>query len=592
VHKLGELRSEHYNGGIPREIDVELNPLLELLILLAAAVIAVPLFQRFGLGPVLGFMAAGLAVGPWGLALIDEVDSIRQLAELGIVFLLFLIGIEMKPSCLWLMRHKVFGFGLAQVVLTTVALAALGRFGGLDSPIPVLLGAGFALSSTAFVLQLLTERSELSARHGRLTFAILLFQDLAVVPLLALVPLLEQGSRILGANIGLALLEAAAILATVILVGRRVLGPLFRIIAKSRNTEIFTATALLLVLSMALLMEESGLSMAMGAFIAGLLIADSEYRHQVVADIQPFRGLLLGLFFMSVGMSIDMGHLAGDLPMVLLWLVILLTVKGALIWPLARISGLDNRQAAAVALLLAQAGEFGFVIFGVAYHAGVLPDALFQRAIAVVALSMVVTPGLAWLADRQLASRRNRLTSHKPDVAEPEEAAQRPVLIAGFGRVGRRVAELLESAGIPYVAVDADADHVSRSRDRYAGVFYGDATRSDVLRAAGLDHASLAVVSVDDDQHSDRIVATIHRLAPDLPIHARARDREHSRKLVTLGASHIVSETLEASLQLAAAALEAAGHPHDEVATLVDRYRDDYSAHLTDSPSSDNEPSS
>ncbi len=559
---------------------MDLNPLLEILILLASAVVLVPLFQRLGLGSVLGFLAAGVLVGPWGLGLITDVDAIRHFAEFGIVFLLFLIGIELKPSRLWRMRRQVFGYGLAQVVLTTLALTALGTLAGLPSPVPLLVGSALALSSTAFVLQMLAERNELASHHGRLSFAILLLQDLAVVPLLALVPLLGSPERQIGLNVGFALLEATAIFVAVLLAGRYLLGPLFRHVASSHNSEVFTASALLLVLGTALIMEEAGLSMAMGAFIAGLLIADSEYRHQVVADIQPFRGLLLGLFFMSVGMSIDLGGLAGDLKQVLLWLVALLVVKAVILWPLALIAGLRGASAVAVALFLAQGGEFGFVLFGVSHQAGLLDDLVFQRAILVVALSMALTPLLVRYADRLLVAEKAARGVAQPTASTGTADAEtpRPVLIAGFGRVGRRIAELLERAGVPYVGIDQEVDTVARARARGFSVFYGDASRSDVLRATGIGRARLAIVATDRGEPSVQAVRAIRREAPNLPILVRAVDRAHCREMVAAGATRSFSENLETSLQLAAAALHEIGQAPDTVQTLLDAFREDYAA--------------
>ncbi len=559
---------------------MDLNPLLEILILLSSAVVLVPLFQRLGLGSVLGFLAAGVLVGPWGLGLITDVDAIRHFAEFGIVFLLFLIGIELKPSRLWRMRRQVFGYGLAQVVLTTLALTALGTLAGLPSPVPLLVGSALALSSTAFVLQMLAERNELASHHGRLSFAILLLQDLAVVPLLALVPLLGSPERQIGLNVGFALLEATAIFVAVLLAGRYLLGPLFRHVASSHNSEVFTASALLLVLGTALIMEEAGLSMAMGAFIAGLLIADSEYRHQVVADIQPFRGLLLGLFFMSVGMSIDLGGLAGDLKQVLLWLVALLVVKAVILWPLALIAGLRGASAVAVALFLAQGGEFGFVLFGVSHQAGLLDDLVFQRAILVVALSMALTPLLVRYADRLLVAEKAARGVAQPTASTGAADAEppRPVLIAGFGRVGRRIAELLERAGVSYVGIDQEVDTVARARARGFSVFYGDASRSDVLRATGIGRARLAIVATDRGEPSVQAVRAIRREAPNLPILVRAVDRAHCREMVAAGATRSFSENLETSLQLAAAALHEIGQAPDTVQTLLDAFREDYAA--------------
>jgi len=559
------------------------TPILELLILLAGATLMVPLFQRLGLGSVLGFLAAGVLVGPWGLGLITQVDEIQHLAEFGIVFLLFLIGIELKPSRLWRMRKLVFGFGLAQVLITTLVLTLLGRLAGLPPPVPILIGSALALSSTAFVLQLLAERNELASHHGRLSFSILLLQDLAVVPLLALVPLLGSQERDLEVNVGFAILESAAIFTAVLLAGRYLLGPLFRHVASSRTSEVFTASALLLVLGTAVVMDAAGMSMAMGAFIAGLLIADSEFRHQVVADIMPFRGLLLGLFFMSVGMAIDLGGLVNDLPNVLLWLVVLVVVKAVIIWPLALISGLRGASAAAVALFLAQGGEFGFVLFGVARQAGLLEDLIFQRAVLVAALSMVLTPLLVYFADRMLTKEKGASPgSVSAPVMSAEDAgaddgeASHPVLIAGFGRVGRRIAELLHQADIPYVGIDQNAETVARARERGFSVFFGDVAQPNVLRAAGIGKARLAVVAVDRGEPSVQAVRAIRHQATELPILARAADRAHCRVLRAAGATRTYSENLETSLQLAAATLYEVGTDQETIRELLDGFRENY----------------
>ena len=557
------------------------TPLLELLIILAGMVLLVPLFQRLGLGSVLGFLAAGILVGPWGLGLIADVDAIQHLAEFGIVFLLFLIGIELKPARLWRMRKQVFGFGTVQVVVTAIALGLLGRAAGLTPPAAILIGSALALSSTAFVLQILSERRELASHHGRLSFAILLLQDLAVVPLLALVPLLGSADRGLEVNVGVAIVESAAIFVAVLMAGRYLLGPLFRHVAQSRNSEVFTASALLLVLGTAVIMDAAGLSMAMGAFIAGLLIADSEYRHQVVADILPFRGLLLGLFFMSVGMAIDLGGLASDLFQVLLWLLVLLTVKAAILWPLAWVAGLRGASATAVALMMAQGGEFGFVLFGVANQAGLLETPVFQRAILVVALSMALTPLMVYVADRLLAREKAALPAETlPPAAAGQDAEEvvRPVLIAGFGRVGRRIAELLQQADIPYVGIDQDIEAVTRARGRGFQVYFGDVARPDVLRAVGIRKARLAVVAVDRGEPSVAAVRAIRRESPELPILARAADRAHCQQLISAGANRTFSENLETSLQLAAAALAEAGESQEVIRERLERFREGYLA--------------
>lgn len=547
------------------------TPLTDALILLAAAVVAVPVAQRLHLGSVLGFLVAGAMVGPWGLGLITSSEEIRHLAEFGVVFLLFLIGIELKPARLWLMRRLVFGLGSAQVAVTGAVLGVLAWSWGVGVAASVLVGLGLALSSTAFVVQILAERNELLSQHGRPAFAVLLLQDLAVVPLLALVPLLAAGRAPISLDLGIALAETAAIVGVVLIAGRYLLRPLLAVVAGSRNAETFTALALLLVLGTAQAMAAAGLSMAMGAFIAGLLIADSEYRHQVMADILPFRGLLLGLFFMSVGMSIDFGHLRAEWMTVAGWLAMLIAAKVVLLWPMVRLTGLGARPAFAVALLLGQAGEFGFVLFSIAHQQGLFDAALFQRMIAVVALSMAVTPLLALVAHRQIQAARD--VAPGDSVQTGDTVAVAPVVITGFGRVGQRIARLLAEAQVPYLAIERDAERVARGRLEGLQVFFGDAARGDVLRAAGIGQARLVLIAFDDAAATERAVAAVRRQAPAVPVVARAHDRHECERLLRIGATHAISETLESSLQLATIALTHLGQPREVVERLIEDSR-------------------
>ncbi len=546
--------------------------LIDVLILLATAVVAIPLSQRLGLGSVLGYLLGGVVIGPWGLSLIDEIEEIRQLGEFGVVFLLFAIGIELRPTRLWGIRHSVLGLGSVQVVLTGLVLAAAVYALGLTLSVSLIVGFGLALSSTAFGLQLLTERSELSTTYGRASLGILLFQDLAVVPLLALVPLLSEKPLQLTENVGVALLEGVLIIIGVVVIGRYVLRHVFRLVARSRSGEAFAAVALLIVLGTAALMQYAGLSMAMGAFIAGVMLAESEYRHQVVADIQPFRGFLLGLFFMTVGMSIDFGLLFNKTGTVVVSVLGLMSVKAILILAICRISGLHLANASAVALLLAQSGEFGFVIFGVAVIAGVIANDLFQFLTLVIALSMTATPLLARAVTEVLRRWSHRRAEHNI-LQNPLEGLSNHIVIAGFGRVGQRVARILERAKIPYVAIDMDSDRVNAARTKGHAVFYGDASRKDVLEAAGAEAAQLLLVSLDNPNSAERCVQGMHHHYPELPIHARARDREQAIKLRELGATLAVSETLEASLQLGGGVLQSAGRSPEQVNELLDEYR-------------------
>jgi monovalent cation:proton antiporter-2 (CPA2) family protein len=551
------------------------NYFLDIVILLAAAVVAVPVFRVIGLGAVPGFLVAGVAVGPSGLALIDNVTEIGRLAELGVVLLLFVIGIELKPSRLWLMRRLVLGLGTLQVVLTGLLITAAAYL-LLDVPFPAaaVIGPALALSSTAFVLQLLAEQRSLHSEYGRASLAVLLLQDLAVVPLLALVPLLAMPRFSIGTDIAIALAETVVILLAVVVGGRYLLQPVLHRVARARSKEAFTAVTVLLVLSSALLTEHLGLSMAMGAFIAGLLIADSPFRHEVVAEIEPFRGLLLGLFFMSMGMSLEVSRFVAEPLLTLGLLCTLIVIKFSILWPLALASGLGVKAAAAVALLLAQSGEFGLVLFAYAFQAELLDSGLFQQLLLVVVLSMLVTPPLASLA-QWLASADMR-----PAAEHHEEPDKAPVVIAGFGRVGRRIGAILTSAGMPYVAIDQDSSLVLRERANGHRVFYGDGRKPDVLRSVGVADARLVVVTVNDLEATEAIVAALHRAHPDVTILARGYSASQCRALRRLGARRAVSENLEASLDLAREVLVHERVSTDRTEALLRRFRDDYYADI------------
>jgi monovalent cation:proton antiporter-2 (CPA2) family protein len=553
--------------------------LTDIIILLTAAVIAVPIFRFAGLGVVPGFLTAGIVVGPSVLGLVDNRTEISHLAELGVVLLLFVIGIELKPARLWLMRRMVFGLGTLQVVVTGALISAAAYFVfGVEPRPAILIGPALALSSTAFVLQLLSEQKMLASNYGRTSVAVLLFQDLAVVPLLALASLLTVADLTIGEDIGLALLKALIILALIILGGRYLLQPILHRIARLGSPEIFTASAVLLVLGTAVLMAQIGLSLAMGAFVAGLLIADSEFRHQVVAEIQPFRGLLLGLFFMSMGMSLELARLFSE-PLVSAGLVLLLLMtKAALLLPLAWLFGHKGRIALAISLLLAQSGEFALVIFAVAFEGALLDEALFQQLLLVVVLSMLATPPLAGLAYRLAASRRGY---PRGEAFAEEDATSVSIVIAGFGRVGRRVGEIFEMRDVPYIAVDIDASLVKRERSEGRSVFYGDARQPEVLKSLGVGEACLIIVTVDDFHAMEQVISSLHRVFPKLDILARGHNMEHCQSLREKGASLAVSENLEASIALAHAALmkvKGDGVENDEV---IDRFREDYYSDTT-----------
>jgi monovalent cation:proton antiporter-2 (CPA2) family protein len=548
--------------------------LTDIIILLAAAVITVPLARVIGLGTVPGFLLAGIVVGPSALSLIDNAEEIRHLAELGVVLLLFIIGIELKPSRLWVMRRLVFGLGTLQVVVTgaLITLAAAYLF-GLPMRSALLIGPALALSSTAFVLQLLTEQKMLMSSYGRGSIAVLLFQDLAVVPLLALVSLLAVPELSVTADVGLALVEGLVILALIILGGRYLLQPVLHRVALFGSPEVFTATAVLLVLGTATVMAHIGLSMAMGAFVAGLLVADSEFRHQVVAEIQPFRGLLIGLFFMSMGMALSLELFLATPLIVLCLVVLLMALKTGVLFLLARLFTKSSRIALAVSLLLAQSGEFALVLFALAFESGLLDALLFQQLLLVVILSMLMTPPLAKLANRLALAAK---TASAGAFVAAEDSDEPPILLAGFGRVGRRVGQILEMRGIRYAAVDNKAALVQRERLQGRKVFYGDARQLDVLRSMGAAEARLVIVTVDDFKANEEVVEALHVGFPDLKIISRGHDLEHCVRLTERGAALTVSENLEASIALAQEALVIAGEDREEVDDTVERFRQEY----------------
>jgi len=543
----------------------------EFLAFVAAAVVAVPIARRLGFGAVLGYLIAGVAVGPWGLSVVAEVEEVTHLAELGVVFLMFLIGIELKPARLWLMRHDVFGMGGAQVAATGVAFAVLAGLLGQGVEAAILVGAGLALSSTAMVLKILSERGALTTRVGRTSFAILLFQDMAIVPLLAFVSVVGGGGSLL-AELGGMALRTVAILVVVAFGGWLVLRPVLRAVAAARTPEVFAAAAVLVVLGVAWLVSKAGLPMELGAFVAGLLLSESEFRHQIEADIQPFRGFLLGLFFMTVGMTIDFGLVASQGATIALLVAAICAVKLACLYPVVRAFGHSRVEAARTALLLVQGGEFAFVLFGLAAAAGALEPALRDILVLAVALTMALTPGFAILADR--VGGRAARSGHGLPAREEATSDHRPVLIAGFGRIGKTVAAMLTAKGVGYVALDRDPERVADGRrDGYA-VYFGDAGHPDVLRAAGAAHARLVVVTLDEPHAAESALWAAHDICPDAQVVARARDISHAAALRAAGADHVVLETLEASLQLGARVLRDVGVDAEEVTRLVNAYRD------------------
>lgn len=546
----------------------------EIAIFLAAAVLAVSLFRFLKLSSILGYVAAGLAIGPWGLGLITDVENILHASEFGVVLLLFVIGLELQPSRLWVLRRTVFGLGLAQVATTTVVLAAVAWALGVPPSAAAIVGFGLALSSTPLVLQVLAERGQLKAQHGRSSFGILLFQDLAVLPALTVLPLLAPAAA--GAApgdpwwVGLGKLVAA--IAAVIFGGRYVLRPALRLVARTQVAEVFTAAALLVVIGTALLVGAAGLSMTLGAFLAGVLLADSEFRHELEADIEPFKGLLLGLFFIAVGMSANLG-LLGEQPLLLLGLTLgLLVLKLLVLAALGWATGHDGDSAWRLGFSMASGGEFAFVLFTLALGDHLLDPELADLLVLVVTLSMMLGPLLLVLYDAVL----NRVLAPAVGKREFDAIDEREVrvLIAGFGRFGQIVGRVLRARRIPFTALDANQTHIDFIRRFGNKVYYGDASRLDLLRAAGAAEATVLVIAIDDVDASLRLAEIAREHFPKLRIYARARNRQHAFALLDRGVKHFIRETYGSSLEMAAQVLEALGEPASRAREAVKKFRE------------------
>ena len=542
-------------------------------VFLLATVLMVPLARRFQLGAVLGYLAGGVLIGPSLLGLVPNDARVAQLSELGVVLLLFVIGLELSPQRLWVMRRAVFGAGLAQVVTAALAIGGLAHLAfGLDTAAAIVVGLGLALSSTAFGLQVLAERKELGSAHGRLGFAVLLFQDLAAIPLIAAVPLLAGAAASHTALPNLpALARTVGVIVAVIVGGRLLLRPLFRAVAATRVAEVFTATALLVVIGTAWLMELAGISMALGAFLAGVLLADSEYRHELEAQIEPFKGLLLGLFFISVGMSANLGLLLRE-PLIVIGLVaLLLAVKGALLWPLARLVGrIDAIAALRLTALLAGGGEFAFVVFKIAGNRHLLDRSQQSLLVLVITLSMALTPLLVGAAG-WLARRLDQAPARPFDTIETDAPR---VIIAGFGRVGQIVARVLRAHRIPFVALEHSIEQVETSRRFGTQIFFGDPSRPELLRAAQADRAEIFVLATDDPETNIRTARIVRRLFPHLRIVARARNRQHAYRLMDLNVPTVVRETFHSSLEMTRDVLRALGLDAATVDTHIARFRE------------------
>ncbi len=549
--------------------------LINSFIYLSAAVIAVPLSKAVGLGSIIGYLAAGIAIGPWGLGLVTNVEDILHFAEFGVVLMLFLVGLELEPKRLWSMRRPIFGWGSAQVLGCALLLAAVAMVLGVDWRTSLVAGLGLALSSTAIALQVMGERNLMRTGSGQSAFSILLFQDVAAIPILALLPLLgaayASNEPTAPVNAAQDALKIVAVIASIVLGGRLMLRPVLRWIARSNTPEIFTAAALLLVVGIAALMQLVGLSMALGAFLAGVLLAESEYRRELETDIEPFKGLLLGLFFIAVGMSIDFGVLWQSPGLMAAIVVGFLVVKGLVIWGLARMMDQPFQERPVFTLLLAQGGEFAFVVFQAAAGAHVFSAQTASLLIGAVAVSMLVSPLILVAVDRWLLPRYAHCGV--PQLAEISEQQEAPIVVAGFGRYGQIVARTLLAQGIPCTVLDHDAEMIEAARSFGYRVFYGDATRLDLLRTAGAATARILVLAVDDVDQSLEIVDLVQAHFPHLQIVARAHDVTHWNKLRDRGVMKVEREMFESSLLSARSVLETLGRSAEEAQQITTRFR-------------------
>jgi glutathione-regulated potassium-efflux system ancillary protein KefC/glutathione-regulated potassium-efflux system protein KefB len=543
--------------------------LAQMAIFLAAAVIAIPIFRYFKLGSVLGYLAAGIIIGPGCLGLISKIDTTQHIAEFGIVLLMFVIGLELQPSRLWVMRKSIFGLGLAQVLVTTLGIGSAAYFGFEQTRgSALIIGFGLSMSSTALVLQLLAERGQLHSQYGRSAFSILLFQDIAVLPALALLPLLGVAAAKTTGPGGWLVVKFIAVLATVIVGGRYVLRPMLRIVAATRVAEAFTAAGLLVVIGTALLVNQVGLSLSLGAFLAGVLLADSEFRHELEADIEPFKGLLLGLFFISVGMSANLG-LVLEKPMTLVGLTLgFMLLKVAVLRAIGRLSGLPTAASRGLAFSLPSGGEFAFVLFGLGATLGIMDTEIAELLVLVVTGSMILSPLLLVVHD---ALFKKKETDGRP-FDTPGELYPK-VIIAGFGRFGQIVGRILRAKKIAFTALEANQTQVDFLRRFGNQVFYGDASRLELLRAAHAENAEVFVLAIDDAEASVKTAELIRKHFPHLKIFARARNRQHAFRLMDLDVRYTIRETLVSSLEMSEKVLETLGLSKSKAIETVRKFR-------------------
>ena len=545
---------------------------VESMLFLTATVVAVPLAKRIGLGSVVGYLAAGIALGPFGLDLIPGASDVRGVAELGVVLLLFVIGLELEPARLWQMKGDIFGLGTSQVLACGAALAGLLLLVGTRPEVAIIAGMGLALSSTAFALQILQERGQLTTAYGQRAFGILLLQDMAIVPLLALIPILAPQPDT-GAGRGVLVELGITITAVggVIAVGRYLLSPLFTLLSAVRAREVMLAAALLVALGSGGVMHAAGLSMALGAFLAGVMLAESSFRHTLEADIEPFRSLLMGLFFISVGMSLDLGLVLSNWHRVAIGVVAVMGVKGLLIWGLARLFGSSNSDALKIAVTLPQGGEFAFVLFTAASAAQILAPGQMTLLLAIVVVTMLLTP--VGCAVHDIVARRLQRRGFVSDAIEVFAETRPAAMVIGFGRFGMMVSEMLTAEGVRIIALDNRPDRVTYARKLGYKVYVGDATRADVLKAAGGDDAVLIALCIENDKVMGQAVDLIREEFPRAKIYCRATDRLHALDLARRGVDYHIRETFESSLSFGRAALEALGITSDRIEEIEEDVR-------------------
>jgi glutathione-regulated potassium-efflux system protein KefB len=558
--------------------------LLQLIVFLGAAAVAAPLGRRCGIGSILGYLLAGIAISVSGFeTMLGDPEALRHTAELGVAMFLFLIGLELRPRRLWAMRSSVFGAGGAQVAVTVIVFTLLAMYGGLDFGPSLIVGLALSLSSTAFALQTLDEKGELTTRHGRLSFSVLLFQDIAAIPMIAMVPYLAI-SNMTEAFSFFSAIKAILGVAAIVLAGRYLLNPIYRIIAKTGVREAMTACALLTIVAVVYVMEHIGLSAALGAFLAGILLADSEFRHQIESDIAPFEGLLLGLFFMTVGMSLDIDLLISQ-PEVIFYAVATITlIKAVILYFIGLWQDLSNRASRRLAIVLSQGGEFGFVLLAAAASGAVIDKNLANGIAVAITISMAITP-LLLLADDFITKR---LQKPEPQYDTPPKADGH-VVIAGFGRFGQIVARILRATKIPFTALDINAEQVNLVNQFGNKIYYGDASRLGILEAARTQDARAFVLAIDDVETSLRTAQIVRTHFPHVPIYARARNRQHVHRLMDLGIEDIEREAFLSSLELTKDLLKGLGTPDARARWIVEMFKerderrlyDDYK-HYTD----------